>query len=135
MPPIYLLDTNAISDLMADHPRAQAKVASQPGLLVTSVIVRGEILYGLERLPAGKRRANLKAKADLVLAGVPCEPVSEPAANRYALIRRAVENLGLTLDDNDLWIAATVLTMRAVLVTRDKDFGRVPGLQVEDWTL
>ena len=132
--PIYLLDTNAISDLMADQPRAKAKVASQPGQLVTSVIVRGEILYGLERLPPGKRRAKVKAKADLVLAGLACEPVVEAAADHYARIRRAVENLGLSVDDNDLWIAATVLTIGAVLVSRDKDFGQVPGLQVEDWT-
>ncbi len=134
MPPIFLLDTNAVSDVMADHPRLKAKVASQPGQLVTSVIVRGEILYGLERLPPGKRRANLKIKADLVLAALPCEPVTEPTANRYAVIRRAVENMGLALDDNDLWITATVLTKGGVLVSRDKDFRQVPRLQVEDWT-
>jgi tRNA(fMet)-specific endonuclease VapC len=134
MPPLYLLDTNAVSDVMADHLKIKAKIASQPGRLVTSVIVRGEIRYGLERLPAGKRRRDLKAKADVVLATLPGEPVTETAADIYATMRRAVELLGLSLDDNDLWIAATALAIGAVLVTRDQDFGQVPGLQLEDWT-
>ncbi len=135
MASLFLLDPNAVSDSMMGHPRLKAKAATQPGRLITSVVVRGEILYGLERLPPGKRRNDLKTKADLALAALPCEPVSEAAADRYAVIRRAVESIGLALDDNDLWIAATVLLAGAVLVSRDKDFGQVPGLQVEDWTL
>jgi predicted nucleic acid-binding protein len=134
MPPLYLLDTNAVSDVMADHPNIKAKIASQPGRLVTSVVVRGEILYGIERLPAGKRRSDLKTKADVVLATLPSEPVTDPAADIYATIRRAVELLGVALDDNDLWIASTALAIGAVLITRGKDFGQIPGLQVEDWT-
>ncbi len=134
MSPVFLFDTNAVSDVMVDHPKIKAKMTSQPGRLITSVIVCGEIRYGLERLPAGKRRNDLSAKAVLVLAALPCEPVTEPAANLYAQIRRAVELKGLILDDNDIWIAATALVLGAVVVSRDQGFALVPGLQVEDWT-
>jgi predicted nucleic acid-binding protein len=37
------------------------------------------------------------------------------------------------MDDNDLWIAATALHLGAILVSRDKMFAYVPGLQVVDW--
>src|SRR5712691_10224142 len=77
MAPPYLLDTNAVSAAIADRPRVKARIASPPGRLVTRVIVRGEIYYGLERLPPGKRRNNLKAKADLVFAAPPNEPITE----------------------------------------------------------
>jgi predicted nucleic acid-binding protein len=40
----------------------------------------------------------------------------------------------LTLDENDLWIAATARALGAVLVSRDADFARVDGLSTEDWT-
>ena len=39
------------------------------------------------------------------------------------------------LDENDLWIAATAAALAATLVTRDKDFTRVPGLIAGDWTV
>jgi predicted nucleic acid-binding protein len=41
----------------------------------------------------------------------------------------------MSLDENDLWIAATALSVGAVLVTMDSDFERVEGLTVEDWCL
>jgi predicted nucleic acid-binding protein len=41
-----LLDTNAVSDLMRDHPKVQARVGSHPDLVLTSVVVVGEIIYG-----------------------------------------------------------------------------------------
>lgn len=134
MLPVYLFDTNAISDAMLDHPQVKARMALQPGRLITSVLVKGEIRYGLERLPAGKRWSNLKAKADAVFAALPCEPVTEPIADVYAAVRHALDLKGLPMNDNDLWIAATALALGAVLVSRDKDFARVTGLQVEDWT-
>jgi hypothetical protein len=38
-------------------------VAAFPDRLCTSVLVRGEIRYGLERLPAGKKRSDLERRA------------------------------------------------------------------------
>ena len=134
MPSIYLFDTNAVSDAMIDHPKVLARMAAQLGRLVTSVIVRGEIQYGLERLPAGRRRNALTLKAITVLAGLPAAQVTEPVADIYAVIRQATESQGMALDDNDLWIAATALNLGVIVVTRDTDFAQVPGLQVEDWT-
>src|SRR5207249_4093015 len=104
---MHLLDTNVVSDAMADHPRLRARLAHPPGPVTTSVVVLGEIRSGLERLPAGKRRNQLTTKANLVLATLPAEPVIEAVAATYATLRRAVELQGLSLDDNDLWIAAT----------------------------
>lgn len=135
MPPsLYLFDTNTVSAVMADHPKVKAKLKLQPGKICTCAIVRGEIRYGLERLPVGKRRTDLQAKANLVFATLPIEPVTEAAGDRYATIRRSLELKGHNFSDNDLWIAATALVLGAVLVSNDQAFTRVPGLSVEDWT-
>ena len=135
MPSLYLFDTNAVSAIMADNPNVKARLSSQSIRVVTCAIVRGEIRYGLERLPVGKRRANLEAKANKVFASLAIEPVSTTAADIYGTVRRQLELKGHNLSDNDLWIAATALSLASVLVTNDHGFSHVPGLVLEDWTI
>jgi tRNA(fMet)-specific endonuclease VapC len=69
-----------------------------------------------------------------LFAQLVCLPVPEAAADRYAQIKRETERKGTPLDENDLWIAATALSLDAVVVTTDSDFRRVSGLRVENWT-
>lgn len=39
------------------------------------------------------------------------------------------------MEENDLWIAATAISLGAVLVSADGDFERVGApLELEDWT-
>jgi predicted nucleic acid-binding protein len=122
---------------VAEHPKIDARLAGlAPGDSVAiCTVVLGEILFGIERLPPGKRRDNLKAKTDTVLSGFPCHAIVEDIASQYAATKRACERKGTPLDENDLWIAATALKLRAILVTRDTDFKQVAGLSIEDWTI
>jgi predicted nucleic acid-binding protein len=133
--PAALLDTNAVSDLMRDHPPILARIAQYTDPITTSVTVVGEIRYGLERLPLGKKRTDLEARAQRVFANVRIEVVTEPIADTYGRLKASLESHGLNLDDNDLWIAATALALGSILVTRDAIFARIPGLQVEDWSV
>jgi predicted nucleic acid-binding protein len=135
---IYLFDTSAVSDHMAAHPTLVARLAqlsSATDRAVTSAIVRGEILFGLARLQAGKRRDDLSAKAIATLSALHCESVSERIADRYAVVKDECPRSGSPLSENDFWIAATALELSAILVTRDSDFRRVRGLSVEDSTV
>src|SRR5262245_13572975 len=97
-----LLDTNAVSDLMRDHPQLTARVANYPDPITTSVIVAGEIRHGLSRLPVGKKRTDLETRAQKVLANVVMEPVLEPIADAYGQLKASLEAQGLNLNDNDL---------------------------------
>ena len=63
------------------------------------------------------------------------EHVPFGAGDVYARVKRQRERVGLPMDENDLWIAATALALGAVLVSRDADFKNVTGLTVEDWTV
>jgi tRNA(fMet)-specific endonuclease VapC len=133
----YLLDTNAISDLMRENPAITARLRTAAGSdrVVTSVIVRGEILHGLLRMPAGKRKDLLEIKAAALFASIPCEAVPEPAATHYAQIKASQQAMGLSLDENDLWIAASASVGGCTVVSRDADLHRVHGLAVVDWTV
>jgi tRNA(fMet)-specific endonuclease VapC len=133
--PAALLDTNAVSDLMRDNPQVKSRLARHSDPVVTSVVVWGEIRYGLDRLPSGKKRADLETRALKIIVSLSREGITVQVAETYGQLKATLEGQGLNLDDNDLWIAATALTHGAVLVTRDKIFSQVPGLQVEDWTV
>jgi len=132
----YLLDTTSFSAMMRRNAaiRARASALAPTDRAVICVITRGEVLYGLARLPQGKRRNDLETEAIRVFRELPCLSVPEEAGDRYAQLKRQLEQVGLPLDENDLWIAATALAIGAVLVSTDSDFRRVDGLQVEDWT-
>jgi predicted nucleic acid-binding protein len=68
----YLLDTNATSDLMRASQRIENWMAklSQDDRVVTCTIVRGEVLFGIARLPAGRRRAEATTRVSARHAGV-----------------------------------------------------------------
>ncbi len=128
----YLLDTNAVSDLMRAAPGIETWIAGldDGDRVVTCTIVRGELLFGIGKLPEGRRRAELEETGHQFLASLLCEPVPERAGDFYAVIKRARQQHGLSLDENDLWIAATALSLDATLVSRDGDFAGIDGLAV-----
>ena len=123
---------------MANNPRVKARllsvqVADYPFICP---IVRGEILFGVELLPVGRRRQSLENQANNLFSGLVCDPMPEEAGDHYARIKREAQRQGTPLDECDLWIAATALALDAVLVTSDSDFQRIVGLglQLENWT-
>lgn len=118
----FLLDTNAVSDLMRGSPEMEAWISNLDAgdRLITCAVVRGEILFGIERLPLGSRRGELEALAHHFLG----------AGDEYATTKAARLKRGLALDENDLWVAATALALGATLVSRDADFAGIEGLNV-----
>ncbi len=98
--------------------------------VVTCAIVRGEVLFGIARLPPGRRRTELEETGRLLLDSVHCEPVPKRAGDFYASVKLTRQRRGLPLDENDLWVAATALALGATLVSRDRDFGGIDGLRV-----
>ena len=132
---IYLLDTNALSDLARKRPSFETRMSEAVGAadVPTCVVAVGEILQGIERLPAGRKRDALHNQVRTILSTIPCEPVPITAAVIYATIKTQRQTAGRPMDANDLWIAATALALGAVLVSHDADFSDIPGLTVEDW--
>jgi tRNA(fMet)-specific endonuclease VapC len=128
----YLLDTNVISDIASKpNGRIARKVARfKAGRVGTSHIVIGEILFGLRKISHPALEKNIKR----TLRGLDLAPWTDHVAEHYGKIRATLESQGLTIGNNDLWIAAHALSQRLIVVTRnEKEFSRVPGLKVENW--
>jgi predicted nucleic acid-binding protein len=130
-----LLDTNAVSDMMRDHPVLKARFSQHRGKCITTVTVVGEVRFGLDRLPVGKKRSDLENRALRTLSSMRIRSVTLAVAQEYASMKTETERLGLTVGDNDLWIASAARYMGITLITRDRIFSLLPGLVVEDWTI
>lgn len=132
--PGYLLDTNIVSDLI-NRPRgkavqrlAQLREAGTKNI-ATSIIVAAELRYG-----AAKRgNRSLAQRVDGVLARLNVLPFAAPADAIYGRLRADLERQGLPLGGNDLLIAAQALAAGHTLVSDDRSFTRVPGLNCENW--
>ena len=133
----YLLDTSTCSLLMQDNSRVKGRLDSltESDYHFTCPIVKGEIFFGIVRLPDGKRRQDLEQRANELFTTVPCDPIPDTVADVYAQIKIASQEQGTSLGECDLWIAATALTLDAILVASDSDYERIVGLglRLEDW--
>jgi tRNA(fMet)-specific endonuclease VapC len=128
----YLLDTNIISDILRNPRGAAADRLRrlEPQEVATSIVVLGELRYGLSKKP----HARLEAQLNAVLAALDVLPLDAPSEDHYGKLRAELDRRGTPIGANDLWIAAHALALDRVLVTANVgEFGRVAGLKVENW--
>jgi tRNA(fMet)-specific endonuclease VapC len=133
----YLLDTNVVSELAkpVPEPRVLSRFARHEGRLGMPALVWHELLFGVARLPPGRRQDRLRAfLLDVVQPGLPVLPYDEHAAWIHANARSAQEKIGQALPFVDAQIAAIAVANNLVLVTRNLgDFTGFPGLMSESW--
>ncbi|QEH31551.1 tRNA(fMet)-specific endonuclease VapC [Aquisphaera giovannonii] len=137
---LYVLDTDMLTLAERGHPDVASRIrASNPAALAITVISVEEQLTGWYAvLRRARDHASLaRAYQRLAQAATWCGrwtilPHSESTIARVV----ALHQMRLNVGKMDLSIAAIVLEHGGVLVTRNRrDFARVPGLLIEDWSL
>lgn len=135
MNPSYMLDTNIVSYLLrGSHPALEQRLRREPvSAVCISAITRAELRYGVARLqPAASR---LECEVERFLVGITVLPWGASAADAYGLVRATLERRGQPIGALDTQIAAHALIENLTLITNNvREFSRVPGLRVEDWT-
>ncbi len=133
---LFMLDTDTCIFLMRGESQTLAdKVQSVPlQQQVMSAVTFAELAYGVQASAVAKRKQN-QAVLDSLALHLAVLDWPQDAAKYYAEIRADLKKRGAQLGAADLMIAAHARAMGAVIVTNNvKDFGRVRGLQVENWT-
>lgn len=128
----YLLDTNAVSDLVRNPDGVVRERVAQVGSeqICTSIIVAAELRFGA--IKRGSPR--LIDQLETVLGPLDVIAFDAPADRIYGELRTNLERSGLPIGSNDMLIAAHALTLGCTLVTaNEREFSRVPGLRVENW--
>jgi len=131
----YMLDTNICIYIIKKKPE---KIFDrfrklEAGDVCISTITLAELEYGVEKSQYPER--NRIALAGFV-SPIEILPFTDNAASVYGRIRAELEKQGKVIGAYDLMIGAHALSETLTLVTNNiREFERISGLTLENWTL
>jgi tRNA(fMet)-specific endonuclease VapC len=129
-----MLDTNICIDLIKKRPPSVLErfASHAVGDIGISVVTLAELEYGVSN---SSRPAKNREALDQFISPLEVVPFDRQAPAVYGRLRAALEKKGQSIGSMDLLIAAHAVSLDVRLITHNvREFGRVPGLRVEDWT-
>jgi tRNA(fMet)-specific endonuclease VapC len=130
----YMLDTNICIYTIKHKPEKvfQRLQEIDPEDICVSSVTYAELVHGVEKSAAvEKNRLALL----MLLANIEILNFDVDAADCYAKIMADLEKKGTPIDPLDMMIAGHAMSMGYAVVTNNvKEFSRVQGLILENWT-
>ena len=128
----YMLDTDICIFVLRNRPPELRERFNQLAeTLCLSTIALGELLFGAER---SARPSENRLAVEALAARVEVLPFSAAAAAHFGQLRAELTALGAVCGAYDMLIAAHARSDGLTVVTNNLlEFGRVPGLRVENW--
>jgi tRNA(fMet)-specific endonuclease VapC len=136
---LYVLDTDILSLYQRGHPEVCRRVSSHPlvELAITVITVEEQISGWYTLLRRATKRDQIALAYRRLAITIPflarwaILEFPEPAIQRY----EDLLTMKLNIKKMDLRLAAITLESMGILVTRNlRDFQRIPGLTIEDWS-
>lgn len=130
----YLLDTNICIYIIKKKPeQVFARFQKlEPGSVAISSITLAELQYGIAK--SSNPTKNQEA-LDKFLTPIELIDFDSSATAVYGKIRAGLEKSGTPIGPLDLLIAAHAKSKELTLVTNnEREFDRIPGLRIENWT-
>lgn len=122
----YILDSNIVINIFRNDVETIERV-SQLRTIYIPVIVLGELYYGANKSNQTPKRTleieQLKRRVNLL-------EVTEKTAEKYGEIKDQLRQKGKPIPENDIWIAAIAKETGLPLLTSDKHFQEVEGIQI-----
>lgn len=129
-----MLDTDICIDLIKQRPASlmERLVSHAVGDIGISVITLAELEYGVSK---SSRPAKNREALDQFVSPLEVVQFDRQATVLYGRLQSALEKKGQSIGSMDMLIAAHALSLDVRLITHNvREFGRVPGLKIEDWT-
>jgi tRNA(fMet)-specific endonuclease VapC len=136
----FVFDTDHLTLFQHGHPALGQRLAKEPpGTVGISIVTAEEALRGRLAAVASAatgpdRIAQYAQLANTIqlLQQFPIVPFDQVSENEFQLLRTLRPRIGT----RDLKIAAIALANSLTLLTRNRrDFGRIPGLVLDDWSV
>jgi tRNA(fMet)-specific endonuclease VapC len=128
-----MLDTDVCIDLIRDRPPSLLErfASHAVGDIGISIITLAELEYGVSK---SSRPARNREPLDLFVSPFDVAAFDRQATAVYGRLRAALEKKGQSIGSMDLLIAAQAVSLDVRLITHNiREFGKVPGLRVDDW--
>lgn len=135
---MILLDTNVLSELVRPAPDEGVVDwldSLDAATVATTAITAAELLYGVARLPQGRRKQRLSEAIDGLIEedfDGRVEPFDVTAATHYAALVSDRDSTGHPISVADAQIAAIARKLRATLATRNIDDFKDTGVDLVD---
>jgi predicted nucleic acid-binding protein len=124
-----ILDTNALTAIAEGEPGAVRRIA-RVGQVAIPVIVLGEYRFGITY--SRHKPEYERWLAELVSISIVLE-VNEETAIWYAELRSRLKDAGTPIPSNDTWIAALCRQHGLPVLSRDRHFDLIKGLDRIAW--
>ena len=132
---MYFLDTNICAFIINNKfPHLSNRyIGLDKGMIKIPSVVLYELYYGAEK---SQRREQNIAKVQTFVSELEIVPFDAEAAEFAGKIRSDLEKSGQPIGGYDLMIAAIAIANNGVVITNNtREFSRVNGLNVEDWSV
>ncbi|SCA56315.1 tRNA(fMet)-specific endonuclease VapC [Candidatus Terasakiella magnetica] len=129
----YMLDTNICIFVIKNRPQHMRAVFNEQAhhMCVSSITI-AELMYGAEK--SQQKEKNIRVVEDFA-ARLDIVDFDEEAATHYGEIRSTLEKKGTPIGPYDLMLAGHARSKGLVMVTNNmREFSRVEGLRLEDWS-
>jgi len=126
-----MLDTDIVIYTMKRKPlKVKRRFNAHVGEMCISSVTLGELYYGAENSSNSSRNLHV---VEGFVARIEVLDYDKSAARQFGQLRRELKNK--PLGAYDLQIAAHSRSLGLILITNNvREFKRVPGLRVENWT-
>jgi tRNA(fMet)-specific endonuclease VapC len=130
---MYLLDTDIIIySLKGDAVVVENIKQHAADPKAVSVITYGELVFGAQW---SQRVTENLAKVHRIKEIFPLIEITPSIMETFGAIKAELRKMGTPVDDFDLLIGATAITMGYSLVTNnEKHFKKIQGLSITNWT-
>ena len=134
---MYFLDTNIVIKIMLRQSetlvaRFEDEIERGSPMFLSSIVFY-ELAYGVSKSAHPKR--NFDRLSEFLIPIADIIAFDRDDALEAGDIRAELESQGLPIGPYDVQIAAQARRRKAVIVTNNRrEFNRVPGLMVADWT-
>ena len=129
----YILDTNALADLVNHRRDVEIRAAAEAkkGFRIgTCPPVIGELYFGIYNCQSTQKNLQIASRG---LRRLVIWPYDQQAAEEYGRIAAHLKSVGRPMQIVDMQLAAIALVMGCTVVTSDSDLSAIPGLSVENW--
>jgi len=128
---VILMDTNVCIAILRGNKTVLANYMRHAGNVALPFMAVGELHFGVAKSDRPRQNASVVKE---FLSVIPVIHSTADIMSRFGTLKAELQRTGKPVEDADVLIAATALTLNAPLATGNhRHMSRFPGLEIQNW--